>query len=97
MSHQPSRRVQLDRMEELFKALSSHWRIEILKDISQNPSSQSDLNQLLPIEKSTICRHIKVLNINHLVKMNTKGVLKIISIENPKIMELLAIAEQIIS
>jgi len=82
MSFQSSRRVQLDRVEELFKALGSHWRLEILKTIAQKPSSQCDLDHQFPIEKSTISRHVKVLSINHLVRMDPQGVIKLISIKD---------------
>ena len=96
MSLRPSRWVQPDRMEELFKALGSHWRIEILKVIAQKPCSLCYLNQILPIEKSTICRHIKILKINHLINTASKGVTKLLTIEDQKIMELLILAEQIV-
>lgn len=96
MSFQPSRWVQPDRMEELFKALGSHWRIEILKIIAQKPCSLCDLSQILPIEKSTICRHIKVLKINHIINTTSEGAIKLISIEDQKILELLILAEQIV-
>lgn len=80
----------------LFKALSSPWRIEILKMIAKEPLCQCEFEKSMAIDKTTISRHVRELVLADLVEIEQRGVMKILHIKDERIMEIIELAEEMI-
>ena len=83
-------------IDQIFKALSSPWRIEILKKIANEPLCQCEFEKSMPIDKTTISRHVRELVLANLVEIEQKGVMKILHIKDERIMEIIELAEDIV-
>lgn len=84
------------RVEDLFKALSCRWRIAIIKMVAQRPLCQCEMDGVLPLDKTNLSRHVKALRIAGIVGEETRGPAKKIYLRNPRVLELLALAEEIV-
>ena len=82
-------------IDKIFKALSSPWRIEILKMISKEPLCQCEFEKSMAIDKTTISRHVRELVLVDLIEIEQKGVMKILHIKDERIMEIIELAENI--
>ena len=82
-------------IDRLFKALSSPWRIEIMKKIAKEPLCQCEFEKSMPIDKTTISRHVRELVLADLVEIEQRGVMKILHIKDERIMEIIELAEKI--
>ena len=80
----------------IFKALSSPRRIEILKLIAKKPLCQCEFERNMTIDKTTVSRHVRELVLANLIKIEQKGVTKILHIKDERIMEIIELAEKII-
>ncbi len=81
---------------KIFKALSSPWRIEILKRIAKEPLCQCEFEKTMAIDKTTISRHVRELVLANLVEIEQRGVMKILHIKDERIMEIITLAEDIV-
>jgi len=81
---------------KIFKALSSPWRIEILKRIAKEPLCQCEFERTMAIDKTTISRHVRELVLANLVEIEQRGVMKILHIKDERIMEIIKLAEDIV-
>ncbi|MBP9015650.1 MAG: winged helix-turn-helix transcriptional regulator [Candidatus Atribacteria bacterium] len=81
---------------KIFKALSSPWRIEILKRIAKEPLCQCEFEKTMAIDKTTISRHVRELVLANLVEIEQRGVMKILHIKDERIMEIIKLAEDIV-
>jgi len=86
----------MDMVEQIFKALSSPWRVEILKRIAEVPLCQCELEKTMAIDKTTISRHVRELVLTGLVEIEQKGVMKILHIKDERVMEIIALAEDMV-
>jgi ArsR family transcriptional regulator len=82
-------------VEDLFKALSCRWRIAIVKMVTREPLCQCEMEHLFPIDKTSLSRHVKALRIAGIVAEETQGQMKKIHLRDPRILELIALAEAI--
>ncbi|MCX6088826.1 MAG: metalloregulator ArsR/SmtB family transcription factor [Atribacterota bacterium] len=82
-------------IEQIFKALSSRWRIEILKRIIDTPLCQCEFEKSFPIDKTTLSRHVRELHLAGLIEVEQKGVMKILHIKDERVMEIIQLAEEI--
>jgi ArsR family transcriptional regulator len=82
-------------VERIFKALSSPWRIEILKRIAKEPLCQCEFEKSMAINITTISRHVRELVLADLVEIEQKGVMKILHIKDKRILEIIELAEEI--
>ncbi len=82
-------------IDRIFKALSSPWRIEILKRIDEKPLCQCEFEKSMDIDKTTISRHVRELLLADLIEVEQKGVMKILHIKDERIMEIINLAEEI--
>ncbi len=81
---------------KIFKALSSPWRIEILKRLAKEPLCQCEFEKTMAIDKTTISRHVRELVLANLVEIEQRGVMKILHIKDERIMEIIKLAEDIV-
>ncbi|MDI3542675.1 MAG: ArsR family transcriptional regulator, arsenate/arsenite/antimonite-responsive transcriptional [Candidatus Atribacteria bacterium] len=86
----------MDVVEQIFKALSSPWRIEIIKKIAEAPLCQCELEKTMAIDKTTISRHVRELVLAGLVEIEQKGVMKILHIKDERVIEIIALAEDML-
>ncbi|AJC73823.1 ArsR family transcriptional regulator [Pseudothermotoga hypogea DSM 11164 = NBRC 106472] len=83
------------RVEKLFKALACKWRIEILKQIAEQDVCMCELEALNHIDKTTLSRHISLLENVGIVELRREGQRKRVILKDPRVMELIELAEQI--
>lgn len=83
------------RVEELFKALSCRWRIAIIKMVAEQPLCQCEMEGKLPIDKANLSRHVKLLRMAGMIVEEIQGPAKRVSLKDPRILELIALAEAI--
>jgi ArsR family transcriptional regulator len=82
-------------VEKLFKALACKWRIEILRQIAKQNVCICELEALNYIDKTTLSRHISLLENVGVVELKREGQRKRIVLKDPRLMELIKLAEQI--
>jgi ArsR family transcriptional regulator len=82
-------------VEKLFKALACKWRIEILKQVAKQDVCICELEALNHIDKTTLSRHISLLENVRIVELKREGQRKRIVLKDPRVMELIQLAEQI--
>jgi len=83
------------KVEKLFKALACKWRIEILKQIAEQDVCICELEALNHIDKTTLSRHISLLENVGIVGLRREGQRKRVILKDPRVMELIELAEQI--
>jgi len=83
------------KVEKLFKALACKWRIEILKQIAEQDVCICELEALNHIDKTTLSRHISLLENVGIVDLRREGQRKRVILKDPRVMELIELAEQI--
>jgi ArsR family transcriptional regulator len=81
-------------VEKLFKALACKWRIEILKQVAKQDVCICELEALNHIDKTTLSRHISLLENVGIVELKREGQRKRIVLKDPRVMELIQLAEQ---
>jgi DNA-binding transcriptional ArsR family regulator len=82
---------------QLFKTLGHASRIRILEVLSDGPRSVSALQPDVGIESSHLSQQLAVLRRAGVVESEREGSLVIYSIADPQILDLLAIAKQILT
>ncbi|AAD36251.1 ArsR family transcriptional regulator [Thermotoga maritima MSB8] len=82
-------------IEEIFKALACRWRVEILKEIAQKDLCMCELEAMKHLDPSTLSRHISVLKKAGLVDVIREGKRKRLILKDPRILELIELAERI--
>lgn len=81
-------------VSDLFKALSSPWRIQILKKLHQKGTMcMCELEPAFPIDKTTLSRHIQLLVRCGLVREEKNGTRKELTLVDSKLMVLIEAAE----
>lgn len=86
----------MEEMVKLFKALSCKWRIEILKKLSEAEYCQCELNEEIPIDSTTLSRHVKALVDAGLIVQKRNGQRKDLLINDSDIISLINLAAKII-
>lgn len=81
---------------QFFKTLGHPARIRILELLSDGPRSVSDLQPDVGIESSHLSQQLAVLRRAGVVNSERDGASMIYSINDPQILELLAVAKQIL-
>ncbi len=82
-------------IEDLLKALSCRWRIAIVKMVAQRPLCQCEIMGLLPIDKTNLSRHVKVLRMAGIIEDKVEGQTKRMYLKEPRALEIIALAEAI--
>lgn len=82
--------------EEIFKALACKWRIEIIKQIARQDLCMCDLEAVNYIDKTTISRHIAVLQNAGIIELKREGQRKRVILKDHRILELINLAEKIV-
>ncbi|HEY8542762.1 MAG TPA: metalloregulator ArsR/SmtB family transcription factor [Pseudothermotoga sp.] len=83
-------------VEEIFKALACKWRIEIIKQIAKQDLCMCDLEAANYIDKTTISRHIAILQNAGIIELRREGQKKRIILKDNRILELINLAEKIV-
>lgn len=82
-------------IEKIFKALSCKWRIEIIKQIAKKDLCMCDLEASSYIDKTTISRHISILQNAGIVDLQREGQRKKIVLKDLRVLELIDLAQKI--
>ncbi len=82
-------------IEQIFKALACKWRIEIIKQIAKQNLCMCDLEAANHIDKTTISRHIAILQNSGIIELKREGQRKRIVLKDPRVLELIDLAEKI--
>jgi len=81
--------------EKIFKALSCKWRIEIIKQAAKQDLCICDLEAANHIDKTTISRHIAILQNAGIIELQREGQRKRIVLKDSRVLELINLAEKI--
>lgn len=82
-------------VEDFFKALSCRWRIAIIKMVAERPLCQCEIERFLPIDKTNLSRHVKVLRMAGIIGEEVQGPAKRLYLKDPRVLEVLALAEAV--
>ena len=82
-------------MEEIFKALSCKWRIEILKMLEKGEICLCVVLKKLPIDATTLSRHLRVLKNAGLILERKEGTRKFLKLRNKEVLKLIEMAKGI--
>ncbi|MGJ8454046.1 ArsR/SmtB family transcription factor [Pseudothermotoga sp. U03pept] len=82
-------------IENIFKALSCRWRIEIVKQIAGQDVCICDLEAMNHLDRTTISRHISVLLSAGIIDFQKDGQRKRLLLRDKRIIDLIEIAEKI--
>lgn len=77
--------------EELFKALSSRTRIEMVKRLMKNPHHVSGLAQALGISVPVAAKHVKILERAKLIERKTYGKTHVLTANRARLYEVLGV------
>ena len=83
-------------IEKIFKALSCSHRIEILKILSEGEACQCEIAEKIPVDVTTLSRHIKILKDVGLISERREGTKKFLSLKSKKVLEVLRVAEELL-
>ncbi len=82
-------------VERIFKALGCKWRIEIIKQIAKQSQCMCDLEVSNHIDKTTLSRHMSILQNAGIVDLQREGQKKRIVLKDFRVLELIDLAQQI--
>ena len=82
-------------LSKFFKALSCEWRLKIIEIIGNNEICQCKLSELLPIDSTTLSRHLKILKDGKILKERKEGRKKFYSLYSSKILEIIEISRKV--
>ena len=82
-------------MEKIFKALSCSWRIEILRLLKNGEVCQCEIKKQIPLDVTTLSRHIKILKEASLILERRDGTKKLLRLRDKRILDILKIAEEL--
>ncbi|PLV56204.1 helix-turn-helix transcriptional regulator [Thermotoga sp. SG1] len=83
-------------VEEIFKALSCKWRVKILREIAKKDLCMCEMEAMDHLDPSTLSRHVSVLKRAGLVDMIREGKRKRLILKDPRVLELIELAEKIV-
>ncbi len=63
--------------------------------IEKRPLCQCEIERELPIDKTTLSRHVKILKEAGLIAIESKGVMKILHLRDSRVMDILRTVEDI--
>lgn len=81
--------------ESIFKALACRRRIDIIKQVAKQELCICELEIANQIDKTTISRHIAILQNAGIIQLKREGPRKKIVLKDPRILELIDLAEKI--
>ncbi len=81
--------------DKVFRALGSPRRLEILKMIMREPLCQCEIERALPIDKTTLSRHVKTLREAGLIAVEHKGVMNILHLRDEQLIHIIRAVEDI--
>jgi ArsR family transcriptional regulator len=79
----------------LFKALGCRWRLKILERLSDGTLCVCEFDDLFPIDKTTLSRHVKALVDAKLIVEKRNGTTKELSIADSRVLEIIKLAHSI--
>jgi len=82
-------------VEKIFKALSCSWRIEILRLLKNGEACQCEIIKQIPLDATTLSRHIKILKEASLILERREGTKKLLRLRDKRILDILKIAEEL--
>lgn len=85
-----------DFLSEVFKALSNPVRLKIIELLRDEPRCGCEIWPALDEEQSNVSKHLNELKRVGIIDSKKDGVKVIFSIKNPKILEILKIAKEIV-
>ncbi len=85
----------MEKLVKIFKSLSCKWRIEIVKKLSKGDYCLCELEKEIPIDKTTLSRHIKVLVDAGLIIQKRNGQRKDLLLSDSKVIDLINLAKKI--
>ncbi len=81
-------------ISDLFKALSSPWRVHIIKKLHQQGTMcMCELEPDVPIDKTTLSRHIQLLVRCGLIREEKSGTRKDLTLVDSELVDLIVAAE----
>lgn len=81
--------------ERIFKALACRRRIDIIRQVAKQDLCICELEVANHIDKTTISRHLAVLQNAGIIELRREGPRKRIVLKDPRILELIDLAEKI--
>ncbi len=83
-------------MEEFFKALSCKWRIEIVKALKDGEKCQCEIAKILPIDPSTLSRHLSMLKSAGILEERREGREKRWRVKDERVFDIIELAEKMV-
>ncbi|AQS59618.1 ArsR/SmtB family transcription factor [Desulforamulus ferrireducens] len=84
------------RKADIFKAISHPTRIRILDLLSDGEHCVCDIYEGLNVEQANTSQHLSVMKKQGILQSRKEGLRVIYSIKNPEVIEMLALANQIL-
>ncbi|MFW6119493.1 MAG: ArsR/SmtB family transcription factor [Petrotogales bacterium] len=85
----------MEKLVKMFKSLSCKWRIEIIKKLSEGDYCLCELEKEIPVDKTTLSRHIKALVDAGLIIQKRTGQRKNLLLNDWKVIDLINLAKKI--
>jgi len=83
-------------LSEFFKALSCEWRIRIIEMIGEGYVCQCEFAEKLPIDSTTLSRHLKVLKDSGILIERKEGRKKFYSLKNEEILTIIELTRKLL-
>ncbi|MGO2101032.1 ArsR/SmtB family transcription factor [Vagococcus salmoninarum] len=79
----------IEKVSQLYKALSDPTRIKILTLLSQSELNVSAIVERIGLEQSAVSHQLKLLRLNHLVKARKEGKTVFYSLDDQHVVDIL--------
>lgn len=79
----------IEKVSQLYKALSDPTRIKILTELSKSELNVSAIVEKVGLEQSAISHQLKLLRLNHLVKSRKEGKTVFYSLDDQHVVDIL--------
>ena len=84
------------KLSDFFSALSCEWRIRIVEIVSKGEVCQCELSDFLPLDKTTLSRHLSVLKRVGIITERREGKSKILSLSDPRVLKIFDLAREML-
>lgn len=86
-----------EKTSEILKAIAHPVRIKIIKQLYDGPICVCNLNKNIDYSQANISKHLKILKNAKIVESKKEGMYRYYKLTNSKVMEIICLAEEIIS
>jgi len=84
------------KLSNFFKALACEWRIRIVEIVGEGEVGQAELVKKIPIDFTTLSRHLKVLKDSGILIERKEGKRKLYSVKDTRVLKIVKLPKDLL-